>query len=631
MNDSVPVTSAPARRKRLLRFAAVVVVSLANVIAAASAVEWFFSPDVLDRDVAIQIRRTTGFATTIDGHARLRLFPQPRIEIRNIGFSDATGAVRIEAAALTAYLRILPLLVGRIEVGRATLYQPNIAIALDRRPETQESALGRAVATSASPERAAADATLLGLIDIVDGTAHLERRGAQADISIDDINLRVDWPSVYASADLSGRMTVRGEPLRVQAWLSQPIELLRGGQSASILRLKSNILNLWTSGRVSAVPRLQYSGRMFATAASLRKLAELAGYSFARHGSFADLDVRCDVDFKADEAALTNLYLSLDGNEYEGNLAVQDDNGIPSLSGTLASNLLDVTPFIAGFPKPNGADGLWNHERVDLADLSFADLDLRVSASRLRLYDMEIDDAALSLMTKPGLIDLAVAEATANHGTIKGRVSLSSKEQTLELHATGIGKDIDIKPMVFGLPSKRPLSGSLSTSIAIDSTGADFDLLMQGLAGRAQVAVTGGEVKGIDLAATLRNAGPKQPGEKLDIADGTTPLGQMTFDLRIANGVAEIEQGQLSAPNMQLSFVGNADVGHRMLDLSALAQTPADSAKQRIEATQLRFDLKGPWSDVRLFKGQPDPRLPLPPQHSGALPNAAMSYAPAPE
>ena len=627
MNDSVSIMSPPAPpRKRFVHIAVAIAALLAIGAAAAGGAHLLFSADVLDKDVAAQIRHTTGFATTIGGSTGFHLFPQPRIEIDNVAFSDTAGAVRINAAAFTAYLRILPLLVGRIEIGHATLYQPNIFIALDRKPMAPEGAIGRfAQSTSASSQDA--DAMLLGRIDIVDGHARIETRAMQT-ADLDTINMSIDWPRAYASAALNGELTLHGVPISLQAWLSQPSELLRGGQSATTLRLQSDVLTLSTSGRISAGPRVQYIGSVSADAASLRKLAEVVGYSFPRHGTFADFDLRGDLDFESDSAALTNLHMSLDGNDYEGSFAVENGNGLPRFSGTLASDLLDVTPFLAGLPEQVGAGAQWVHQALDLSDLSFADLDLRISASRLRLYDIEVEDAALSLMTKPGLIDLTLAEASANNGTLKGRVSLTAKDKVLEFHVTGSGKDIDITPMALG--PKRPLSGSLNASLVLDSAGADLGHLVQGLSGRAQIFVANGEIKGADLAAALQQAGPKAAGEPIEMTDGTTAFDRLSFGLHLVNGLAEIEQGQFNAAGVQLNFAGNADVAHRTLDLAALGNATA-TANRRNESTPLSLRIKGKFDDPRLFQGEFDLRLPPAPQQSHDLPDDATSYVPPPE
>jgi AsmA protein len=624
MNDSVSVTSPPGPpRKWFAPLLIVAAVLIAIGATAAGAAHLLFSADVLDKDIAAQIRRTTGFSTTIEGSTRLRLFPRPRIEIEHVAFFDAAGAVRIEVATFDGYLRVLPLLVGRIEIGRAALYAPDLSIVVGRTPTVPAGAIGR-FAQATNPQDA--DATLLGRIDIFDGHAHLQTGGALTS-DIDDINMSLNWPSAYASAALSGQLTLHGQPISVEAWLSQPIELLRGGQSATTLRINSDVLTLLTSGRIAAVPRIQYTGQLSADAASLRKLAEVAGTSFPRHGTFADFDLRSDLDVETGSAALTNLHVSLDGNDYEGDFAVENENGLPRFSGTLACDLLDVTPFFTQSGPRSGADASWTHQALDLSDLRFADLDLRISASRLRLNDIEIEDAALSLMTKPGLIDLALAEASANHGTLKGRVSLTAKDQTLEFHATGTGKDIDIAPMALGLGGKRPLSGSLDASLAFDSTGADFGQLVQALAGRAEILVTNGEIKGTDLGATLQQAGQKAAGETLTPVDGATAFDRLSFGLHLVNGLAEIEQGQFSAPGVELNFAGAADVGQRRLDLLALGNATT-AGSRRIQTTPLSLRLKGSFDKPDLIQGEADLHLPALPAHNTDLPDDATSYAP---
>lgn len=614
MNDSVSVMSPPAPARKWLTHLAVMIAAVLMIGAATTGLAHFLlSADVLDRDVVAQIRRSTGLATTIDGTTRLYLFPCPRVDVENVTFSDTTGGVRINSAAFSAYLRIVPLLVGRIEIGRAVLYQPDIRIAIDRRPMHPAGEIGRIAQSSILPQT---NAVLLGRIDIVDGHVRIETQDAQA-AEIDAVDMSVDWPSTYASAALNGEFAVHGTLIGVQAWLAQPMELLRGGQSATTLRLQSDVLTLSTSGRVAVTPRIQYVGQVSASAASLRKLAEIVGYSFPRHGTFANFDAHGDIDWEGNNAALSNLHMSLDGNDYEGSLAVENNGGLPRFSGTLASDLLDLTPFLAGLPEPRGTAALWNHQALDLSDLSFADLDLRISASRLRLYAMEVDDAALSLMTKPGLIDLALAEATSNRGTVEGRVSLAAQGKTLEFHVNGTGKNIDISPMLVG--GRRPLSGVLHASLALDSGGADLPHIVQGLAGRADISIADGTINGFDLAATLQAAGPKLPGEPIASSPGATAFSSLSFGVQLADGLAQIQRGKFSAPGVVLNFAGNADFAHRRLDLAALGEA-TQSSSRRNQSQQLSLRLKGSFEAPQLIQGEPDLRLPALPPHSDDLP-----------
>lgn len=614
MSESVSVASPASPRRRLNQVAVAIAALLCIGAAAAGATRYLLSTNILDNAVVAQIRRTTGLSTMVGGHARFSLFPQPRIDLDDVAISEPAGAIRIHVPKLSAYLRILPLFGGRMEIGRATLYQPDISIAFGRTPILMQSAVTRL----AEPTSTARELPL-GRIDIVDGHARLEQ-GLDHTTDFRAINLSLNWPSAYASAAVSGEVTLRGTPISIDAWLSQPIELMRGGQSATMLRLGSDALTFWTSGRISAVPRIRYAGQISAQAASLRKLAQIGGFSFPRHGAFAEFELRGDLDYKRDTATLANLQMSLDGNDYEGSLAVQYQAGIPRFSGTLASNLLNVSPFLLGSKADAGS---WKRHALDLSDLRFADLDLRISASRLRLNDMELEDAALSLMTKPGHLELALAEATANQGTVRGRLSLSARAHDLALHVIGSGKNIDLEPMALGI--KRALSGSLDASLALDSTGADLNRLVQGLAGRVEILVSNGELKGIDIAATLRQAGAKTVGEPIASVDGATSFDKLGFGLRLAGGIGQIEQGQFSANGAQLNFAGEADMRRRTLDIAAVGGATGNPPATSIP---LKLRVKGGWDDFRFFEAEPDLHLPPAPAHTGDLPDDATSYAP---
>ena len=625
MNETADVpATATQRHRKALRVGWLLAAFVVSAAAVAIAASYFITAKVLNKDFAAQIRHTTGFTTTIHGGAHFMLFPRPHIEIENIRFSDPKAALRIDTARFTGYLRLLPLLAGRIEVGHAILYRPRMEINLDDRAMTPNSALGRAADTkSASPKAATIDAAKLGVVDIVSGSARLERHATPHDFLIKDINVTVDWRSLDASAALTGQFSFRDMPAQVKLWIAQPVELLRGGQSAASLRLDSDPLQLQASGNISAAAQFQYKGSLLASAPSLRAVAQLMGFSFGKHGRFADFDLRCDANVTGDSAALTNLHLHLDGNEYEGTLAVQTDRQTPSLSGTLATNLLDVTPFLAGLPRPTSGVGHWNAEPLDLADLGVSNLDLRLSATQLRLNDIKIKDAAFSVLTRPGLVDLALAEATSNGGTVKGHLMLSAKDKTLALRASGTATAVDVKPMMHGHAVKHLLRGRLSGSMMLESTGDSVDELIRNLSGRAQLDVTDGRVIGVDLAAALRDKAHHPLAAADDPSGKVTNFDRVSFGLQIVKGIAGITNGSVQGNGLAVSFGGTAGLGDRKLDLWALAEPttataePGATGTPGAMGTPLRLGVKGFWDDLHIVTDrQPPANLPVsPPVH----------------
>ncbi len=608
------------------KLALVVAAALLAVAAVLLLIEQVLPQNLLRQQVVAQIQRSTGFSAQINGSTQLRFFLQPRIVIHALHVADRSAAIDLEAPEVVGYLRLLPLLVGRFEIGHAVLYRPKLKIDFSRAPVSEGGLVQQAIrATSTDNTHLQAP---LGKLSIVEGEAFIKTKNNASGISLDTINMYADWPRLSASADFNGQVNFRGMPVRLQGWLETPLDILRGGESAGILQLKSPILTLWSSGRFAGGTRLQYNGSISATAPSLRKLAETIGYSFSKHGTFANLDVSCDVDFANGDAAFTNLALHLDGNDYEGNLEIRDIAHTPHFSGTLASDFLDVTPFLIGQPDTALPDGLGDGTPFELGTLSLADLDLRVSAARLRLYDLEVENAALSLLTKPGLIDLALAEATSNSGLIKGRFALSEKDRVFSLHVSGSGNGIDVQPMVFG--GQRPLSGSLNALVELDGSGASVDALARSLSGQAAFSANNGAIAGIDLVPTLAGADSRKPGDKIAVVKGTTSFDHLAFDLTLAHGVATIDSGKITGANLQIGTMGTIDVGHRQLDISSLAQVTETAAK-RTQTSPIWFELKGPWSSPSLYRRAAVDAPPKPAHPNDVLPEMTMPAPPAEE
>jgi len=599
-----------------------VFVALAALLATAA--PWLFSTLALRDAIMAQIRQMTGLVAISQGQAVFVVLPQPHISIEGISFADPSGALRIDARYLKGYFRVAPLFRGQLEIGWAALGQPNMVIDLDGRPLPSDSAIGRAAnAKAASLQAASADETRLGFVSLVDGSARLKSKSAAADLMIDAINVAVDWRRIGAAASVTGSARFRGEPAAIAARIARPTDLLRGEQSAMTLQIESAALSLSTEGALASMPRPQYNGRITASASSFRKLVELAGYHFPLPGPFDDFSLACDASIGPANAAFSDLRLRLDGNDFEGALAVQTGGKRPILSGTLATNLLSLRPFLSGLPALVGRDGQWSRDPFDPKDLALADLDLRVSAARVALPRMEIADAAFSLMNRNGRLEFTLAQAKAYRGAIKGRASFAAGESGIAFRANGSLSGLDIAALPPGALGSSKFTGAATGGLSLESAGSSMSELMRNLDGQAHISVARGELGGIDLEQALRRIDKRPLAVAADLHRGGTAFESANFGLRIADGVADIEEGLVLGPGVRLDFGGTADLGERGLSLHAVATPAAGAAKSGGEAPQFRFEIVGPWDDLTFL---PDVRSLI--RHSGA---AAPLLAPKPE
>jgi AsmA protein len=601
MVESATVVSGPSppTRKRVPRIVFILVGAALLVAIAAAVAPWAFSNAALRNEIASQIRRMTGLATVAQGHAVFVVLPQPHVSIDDVSFTDPSGALRIDAHSLKGYVRLAALFAGRIEISSATLVQPDMRIDLDGRPIPADSVIGRAAdAPPETAEAASADAARLGAVTLVDGRARLTGKQLSQDVTIDTINVTVDWRKPGTPAIVTGQAQIRGETAAIAAWIASPAGLLRGQQSPLSLEIEAPSLSLSVDGALASKPEWQVSGRIHAATPSLRGLLERAGYGIPLPGPFGDFEASCEAAVSAQSAILSDLHLRFDGNEFEGTLAFQARDPIPVLSGTLATNRLSLRPFISGLPPAAGRDGQWNRDPLELRGFGSADLDLRISAAHMRFSHFEIEDAAFSVMRNNGRLELAMAGAKAYQGAIKGRVTFDQGANGVGMQAAGTVSDADFAALSFDAFGWPEFTGSLTGTANLESSGYSMNELMRNLDGTARFDVAQGQLGGIDLESALHRIDKSPLTLLTDIRRGRTAFDQASFGLRFAKGVASIEEGKLESPSLSLGFGGTADFGDRGLDLHAITKSATGAATAAKESPDFRFDVGGSWDDL---------------------------------
>lgn len=355
---SASQSSRPPRKRLATLIGACCAVMILILGMAAAAVPWLFSTNALRQEVIAQIRHMTGLVAISQGRAVFVVLPQPHISIENIRFSDPSGALRIDAEYLKGYLGVVAILRGRLEIASATLGEPKMVIDLDGHPMPSDSAIGRAAnAKSASAQATSADEARLGAVSLVNGSARLTNSRGEGDTLIDAINVTVDWRKLGSAASVVGTARFRGQSAGIDAFVDRPADLLRGGRSPVRLKVDGPALTLSAEGDLSSAPTTQFIGRIAASAPSLRQLIETGGYFVQLPAPFLNFALVSDAVISASGASFSSLHLKLDGNEYEGALAVMMGANKPSVSGTLAASQLSLRPFLADLPPALGHDG----------------------------------------------------------------------------------------------------------------------------------------------------------------------------------------------------------------------------------------------------------------------------------
>lgn len=565
------------------RRALAALLAVALLVAAAALYPWRFSGDGLSGRFGRHLAGAYGLDLAVAGRTTIALLPVPRMKLDGVTIADRGGAEVLRDAQLRVELRILPLLAGRLEPSEVSVNGGRIAIDLGPVLPGQPDVSVQAVRNTVE------GASRRGLRRLIVTGADLDlRRGdGTGSARLKEVNLVLAWPGPGSRLDFAGSASWRGEAVGASLRVERPLALLAGGSEQVDAKLTGRLVDVLASGTASLTEPVLFSGLLTVGTPSIGGFARWVGAPWSGPDLDRPLSVAGDAVASRRSVDWSQLRMKLGADSLDGALSVRGGEA-PSARATLAADRLDL-----GWLKPSlaRAVGSWSNGRWS-PELAPIGLDLRLSASDLRMGPLSLKDSASSLLVAGQRIDLSLLRGELEGGAVKGRLSTALVEGTrTELKAQFSADGLDAASVLVAAGYPAFLSGKATASGTFEaSCGRNRSLLRQ-LSGRATLTLGRGDVSGLDLAGAMRQPEPRLSPPAAPRA-GRTPFdrGQVAFSL--GNGVAEVLEGSLEGSGIRASLQGRVSLPDRFVSLRASGTNPADAVSGR--GGTVVVDINGP-------------------------------------
>ena len=294
------------------RRAIYVLVLLFLVLLAAAAAPWTLSGGGIAQSVAQQLRNRYGVTLEVRGRSTIAALPVPRIKFEGVTLSTRDGALRADGGILRGELRLLPLLLGRVEIAEIGLDQSSLLI---------------------DPAKLGGIGVKAPLVALTDTTAkgpHIRRLvlsssavswSAEQDGRIDNVGLVLTWPAADEAMELVGWGSWRGERVEIARASAVPAVLAEGRPSPFTLKLVAPSGQVTTSGEfeVGSDPRI--TGQALVQASSVRDFARWSGIGLPLGSLMRTVSV--EGDFVADRRRIAwpSVLVTLGSDKLDGTLS----------------------------------------------------------------------------------------------------------------------------------------------------------------------------------------------------------------------------------------------------------------------------------------------------------------------
>ena len=590
-----------------------VIVALAAVGIGALVILPFLMPaDAVREAVKAEIRAVTGLDPVLRGGTSVSLFPTGAVSFDDVMLGDnRTGAPALTAEHVVARLRFFPFLAGRIEIADVSLVRPTIAIIFNADHSSNWSGHIETLARNLKPgpDRPAS----FSEIRITDGTIILRDEAYEIVETLANVEMALAWPSISRSFAATGRFAWHDEPIDATIGLTDFVAALQGDRSGLKIRLASAPFKFAFDGYISHRPTLKMEGTLAADTASLRDALRWAGQQAPPGGGFGRFALKAQTNVVGGTIGLSGVNVELDGNAGEGVLTF---DGRQTLQGTLAAEGLDLTPYISAVRLLTGGERGWDSKPIALDGLDGVHLDLRLSAARVNIANAKLGRTAVAANLRGGNLTVAVGESQAFGGVVRGTFGLAKSPAGADFRAQLQFSNVDLEQCLGDMFGIRKLEGKGNLSFAVDSSGRSVYGLTKGLNGTAGLTSRKGAIAGFNVEQLLKRIERRPLSGGGEFRTGKTPYEMLTVNLKIVQGVANVEDVRMEGPSVGLALAGSASIPERELDLrgtASLLSVSASGSNAPAPAFELPFMVQGPWDDPIIL---PDPESRI--QRSGA-------------
>jgi AsmA protein len=554
---------------------------------------YLISPDTVRTEVLHRIRAATGLDPQLGGQVSVSLFPKGRVSFSDVVLGDPERPA-LKADRLTARLRFFPLLVGRVEIADVSLEKPTIAIDIERDGGSNWSALIDALARAQKP-RAHHGIAGFSEMRIDGGTVLLRKDEGRTVETLYAVDLSLAWPSITRSFGATGHFVWHGEKVDVSVALADFAAALAGSRSGVKLRLSGAPLKAAFEGAFSIKPTLKVEGTLAADATSLRRALTWAGHEPLPGGGFGPFAIKAQTTVTGNSISLSGVNVELDGNSAEGVLAFSSE-GRQTLQGTLASETLDLSPYISTIRLSTANQHAWNDARLTPDGLNGLDFDLRLSAANVTMGSARFGRTAIGASLRAGKLMISIGEALAYGGVIKGSMALTNFEAGVDFKSQFQFADVDLEACLGQLFGLRRLEGKGTMSMALEGAGDSVLAMTRTLGGTATLTGRDGAIAGINVEQLLRRLERRPLSGGGEFRTGRTPYDRIDVNLRIAQGTVEVQDMKVESAAVRLALAGTASIPERELDLKGTAAL-AVASRAGAQPFGLPFVVQGAWND----------------------------------
>jgi AsmA protein len=276
-------------------------------------------------------------------------------------------------------------------------------------------------------------------------------------------------------------------------------------------------------------------------------------------------------DFSADV-----LQIRFDDTSVNGTARVAQFDA-PEISFSLAVDQFDLDRYLP--PVTEGAEaaettpeatspGKGEAGELPVEALRALNLNGKLNVGSLKAFNLRSMNVEMQIKAKDGLLRINPAGAQLYNGEIRNDITFDVRKQTPQFSLVNDVVNVQAGPLLHDMTGDEKLLGTATSHASLTGSGIKAEAIKQSLNGKASFSFTDGAVKGVNIAALIRNARAKLKGQSAPAEAGLnqTDFAELRGTAVVTNGLIRNNDLSMSSPLLRISGKGEVSLPRETID-----------------------------------------------------------------
>jgi|CXWL01.1.fsa_nt_gi AsmA protein len=563
--------------KRLIKWIFILILLLIITLVA---VPFFIPLDSVKKIASEKVKEMTGRELIIAGDIKASMWPNIGVRLQQVTLSNGEGYSdknMTEIGDITIEVALLPLLHSEVQVKQFIINKPTIHLEVNKKgvPNWQftaqkiEKVENKEASPAPSAQESKAPPPSLGKIVINDGNFTYNDQRSGKNYSVANASLDIDMPSPSSPLDIVAKLIFNKEQVKLSLHAEHPFKLSEGGDSKAKLDLKiGSLISLLFDGKANMQGA---NGNVELSSSSLVALSGLTGkkldwkgdteLAFAGQGALTCSTSECN---------LNKAKIILDDSTLSGDMKINFASAVPAIEAKLATDKFNLNHYIPKTEKQaslslisdaHAETGGWDTKPIDLSGLKAANAKVSLEIASLLYQATTLSKMSLNLQLAGGALTLNIPHVEFYSGTAK--ISATANANNM-ISANIDMNNIQIEPMLKDFAKFDRLTGTANLTTSIAGRGASQRDIISSLAGKGDIKLSDGTIRGVNIAQVISSARAMVTG--VDTSSEKTNFSELGGTYTITQGIVKNDDLAMKAPLLRLKGAGTVDLPNRYVN-----------------------------------------------------------------